>query len=126
MEAIRSHRTLLADPNPIPPLLNKVSAALRKTVSEAHGRLRKERDREVAELEASDLWLKLNPEDGARILESNRLGPIPDLDIGTDQSLINCLEDTTLQGLGRPTPSPKDADRPERERKPRGCWHRRR
>ena len=51
----------------------------------------------MAELEASDLWLKLKPEDGARILVSNRLGPIPDLDIGTDHSLIDCLEDTAIQ-----------------------------
>ena len=35
MEAVRSHRILLTYPNPIPPILNKVTAALRKTVSEA-------------------------------------------------------------------------------------------
>ena len=97
MEAIRSSRTLLTDPNPIPPLLSQVTAALRKTVSEAHGRLRKERDREVAELEASDGWVKLKPQDGARILESNGLEPIPGLDIGTDQALVDCLEATALQ-----------------------------
>ena len=97
VEAIRSQRALLTDPNPVPPLLSKVTAALRKTVSEAHGRLRKERDREVAELEASDDWLKLKPADRARILESNGLGPIHDLAMGTDQALMGCLEDTGLQ-----------------------------
>ena len=97
MEAIRSQRTLLTDPNPVPPFLSHVTASLRRTVSEAHGRLRKERDREVAELEASDYWLKLKPMAGARLLESNGLGLIHDLDIGTDQALIDCLEDTGLQ-----------------------------
>ena len=77
--AIRSQRSLLNDPNPIPPLLSKVTAALRKTVSEAHGRLRKERDREVTKLEKSDDWLKLEPADRARIMVSNGLGPIPDV-----------------------------------------------
>ena len=95
--AIRSQRSLLTDPNPIPPLLSKVTSALRKTVSEAHGRLRKERDQEVNELEKSDQWLKLEPADRARILASNGLGPIPDLAVGTDQTLLDCLEDTGLQ-----------------------------
>ena len=97
MEAIRSQRSLLTDPNPLPPLLSKVTTALRKTVSEAHGHLRKERDREVTELEKSDDWLKLESGDGARILSSNGLGPIPDLTIGTDQALMDCLENVGLQ-----------------------------
>ena len=97
MEAIRSQRSLLTNPNPLPPLLSKVTTALRKTVSEAHGRLRKERHREVTELENSDDWLELNPADGARILTSNGLNPIPDISIGTDQALMDCLEDTGLQ-----------------------------
>lgn len=97
MEAIRSQRTLLTDPNPIPPFLNQVTAALRKAVSEAHGRLRQERDREVAKLEASGDWSILKPHDRARILESNGLGPIPDLDVGSAQALMDCLEETALE-----------------------------
>ena len=97
MDAIRSQRTLLTHPDPVPPLLHAVTAALRKAVSEAHGRLRKERDREVEKLEASDGWVKLKTQDRARILESMGLGPIPDLDVGTDQALMGCLEETALQ-----------------------------
>ena len=97
IEAIRSQRSLLTDPNPLPPLLSNVTTALRKTVSEAHERLRKERDREVTELVKSDDWLNLQAADGAKILASNGLGPIPDLAIGTDQALMDCLEDTGLR-----------------------------
>ena len=97
LEAIRSQRSLLTDPNPLPPLLSQVTTALRKTVTEAHGHLRRERDREVTELEKSDDWLKLEPGDGARILATNGLVPIPDLAIGTDQALMECLEDVGIQ-----------------------------
>ena len=97
IEAIRSQRSLLTNPNPLPPILSKVISALRKSVSEAHERLRKERDREVTELEKSDDWMKLKPADGVRILVSNGLGSISDLAIGTDQALMECLEDTALQ-----------------------------
>ena len=97
IEAIRSQRSLLTDPNPLPPLLSQVTTALRKTVSDAHERLRSERDREVTELEKSDEWQKLQPGDRARILVSNGLGTIPDLAIGTDQALMDCLDDAGLQ-----------------------------
>ena len=41
--------------------------------------------------------MKLKSQDGARILEENGLGTIPDLDIGTDQKLMDCLEDTAIE-----------------------------
>ena len=96
IEAIRSQRSLLTDPNPLPPLLSKVTTALRKTVSEAHSNLRNERDREVTELEKSGDWLKLKSADRKRILASHGLSPIPDLSIGSDQALMDSLEDTGL------------------------------
>ncbi|MDE0429555.1 MAG: BREX system P-loop protein BrxC [Caldilineaceae bacterium] len=95
-EAIRSQRTLLTDPNPIPPLLNQVTTALRKAATEAHGRLRQERDRAVGELETSEVWLQLEPQDRTRILETERLEPIPDLDVGADQTLMDSLEKASL------------------------------
>ena len=96
-DAIRSERSLLNDPKPLPPLLGRTTTALRGAVSDAHGRLAAERDREVAALEASDDWSKLKPRDRTRILESNGLGQVIDLDIGTDQALIECLEETSLK-----------------------------
>ena len=108
MEAIKVGRTLLTNPSPIGPLLLQVTATLREAVSEARERLRDERDREVADLDASDLWLKLEPEDVARILEAHGLGPVPDLDIGDDEALMKCLEgagleDWNVQLLALPT-----------------------
>lgn len=97
VDAIRSDRKLLGDPNPVPPLLSQVTAALRKAVSEAHGRLVSERDREVADLEVSDNWSRLKAGDRARILESNGLGPVHSLDLGSDHALMECLEDTALE-----------------------------
>ena len=97
MEAIRSQRMLLTDPNPIPPLLNQVTAALRKAVFAVHGCLSEKRDQEVAELEASDLWSQLTPENGERILRSRGLGHISSLDMGTDLALMECLGNTGIE-----------------------------
>ena len=96
MEAVRSSRTLLNDPDPVPPLLRRVTAALRKAVSGAHRRLGKECERELAKLEVSEVWAKLKPEDQARILKECGLEPIPELDIGSDQALMDCLLEIAL------------------------------
>ena len=98
VDTIRSDRSLLSEPNPLPPLLGQVTTAVRKAVSDAHGRLVSERDHEVADLEAWDNWSQLKESDRARILESNRLGPVPGLDIGSDHALIECLAETALEG----------------------------
>ena len=94
--AVRSERTLLNSPNPIPPLLNKATTVLRKAVSDRHERLTDERNREVAELEASDNWTKMEPDDRKRILESTGLEPVQEVNIGTEEALLDCLHDTTL------------------------------
>ena len=97
IDAIRSGRALLSDPNPVPPLIIQVTAALRRAVSEAHERLAADRDREVANLEISDSWLKLQAGDRKKIVESNELEPVPTLNVGDDQALMDCLEDTSLK-----------------------------
>ena len=96
MDAVRTGRNILDNPNPLPPLLNQVTNALRKAVSEQHERLKAERDREVGELEAADNWAKIGQEDQKSILKSNELGPVPDLNIGSDLDLLNSLNDTAL------------------------------
>ena len=96
MDAVRTGRNMLDNPSPLPPLLNQFTTALRKAVSEQHGCLKAERDREVAELEASDDWTKIKPDDRKNILDSNELGPVPDLNIGSDEELLRSLNDTTL------------------------------
>ena len=96
MDAVRTGRNMLDNPSPLSPLLNQVTTALRKAVSEQRERLKAERDREVAELEASDDWSKIKPDDRKNILDSNELGPVPDINIGSDEELLRSLNDTTL------------------------------
>ena len=96
MDAVRTGRNMLDNPSPLPPLLNQFTTALRKAVSEQHECLKAERDREVAELEASDDWTKIKPDDRKNILDSSELGPVLDLNIGSDEELLRSLNDTTL------------------------------
>ena len=74
VDAVRSDRSLLSDPNPVPPLLSQVAAALRQAVSDAHRRLAAERVLQVCHLEASADWSKLKAGDRAEDSRVERSG----------------------------------------------------
>ena len=61
--AVQDGRNLLDEVNPISPLLNQVTSALRQAVSEKYAQLDKEREREVTELENQEGWSKAKEEE---------------------------------------------------------------
>ncbi len=94
--AIKDSRTLLDDPDPVSPLLNKVTAALRAELQVARKRLIEAQEREIKALDASQEWQSLAEAERQRILNQNALGPVPQLNIGTDEELLTTLDATTL------------------------------
>jgi len=95
-EAILRQRALLAEPDPVAPLVTALSAALRDAVQAARARLVEARAREVGSLEASEEWGGLSDEERRRIVAANALAPVGDLDIGTDERLLSALDATPL------------------------------
>jgi hypothetical protein len=94
--AIKDSRTLLDDPDPVSPLLNKVTAALRAELQKARERLNESQEREIKALEASQEWQSLAEANRQRILNQNGLGPVAQLTIGTDEDLLATLDSTPL------------------------------
>ncbi len=94
--AIEDSRALLDDPDPVSPLINKVTAALRAELLAARKRLIEAQDREVKSLEASQEWQSLTETDRQRILNQNALGSVPQLNIGTDEELLATLDATSI------------------------------
>ena len=96
VRAILDSRTLLDDPDPIPPLINRVATALRTQLLEARSRLIEVQDREVKTLDASQEWQRLPETDRQHILNQNALGSVPQLHIGTDDDLLAMLDTTSI------------------------------
>jgi len=94
--AIKDSRTLLDDPDPVSPLLNKVTTALRAELQRARKSLIEAQEREIRALETSQEWQSLVEADRQRILNQNALGPVPQLNIGTDEELLATLDATPL------------------------------
>ena len=86
--AIFSDRSLLTDPDPVAPLVSQVAGALREALQGARKRLTDGYEQEIAALKDSPEWLQLPDGVWKNILHANSLGPIPQLQVGTDAELL--------------------------------------
>ena len=92
IEAIRAGRTLLDDPDPVPPLHDRLAGELRSALQAAYQKLRDARQHALDALEASDAWNSLSEGDRHKLLGQHGLGPLPELDVGDDRALLEALD----------------------------------
>jgi len=96
MVAILQQRSLLEELDPVKPLLDKVTTALREAAQDARQRVRDAQQRELKAIEETDEWNKLSDTEWKAIFQVHHLGPIDQLDIGTDDKLLNALNAKSL------------------------------
>lgn len=89
---IRTHRSLLADPDPVGPLLQEVGTGLRQACTQAHQQFRAAYAAQQIRLAQHALWAALAPAKQAGLLLAagalDRSAPL----IGTDAELLAALE----------------------------------
>lgn len=78
------------------PLTAALAASLRGGLQEARARLDESREHEVGTLMASEEWRGLGETERHTILRANALGPVPTLDVGTDDALLAALDAAPL------------------------------
>ena len=100
INAIMSERTLLNDPDPVPPLMASVTDALRSALLNVHKELVENRDRLVSNLLRSDNWANLGEHDRERILQIYLLGSVSEIDVGDRGDLMNLLNESDLKSRG--------------------------
>ena len=96
VDAIRDQRCLLTDPDPVPPLCDKLTQALRETVKQAHQQYEQTHREEMQRLAGSEVWQKLPEEDRGRILRQQGLGDVPQVKLGTQQEVLGSLQQRSL------------------------------
>lgn len=94
--AVRQGRSLLTNPDPVEPLLKQTASSLRSALQERRARLVTALKAELDELQATPEWQKLSPNERQQILNANLLGPVADLQVGTDIDLLHSLETGSL------------------------------
>jgi hypothetical protein len=91
VEAIVEQRCLLAEPDPVPPVCERLTQALRESLGEAHEAFRQTHEQELQRLVESEPWMKL-PEDQRRhILRQQAIGTVPEIKVGTESEVLATL-----------------------------------
>lgn len=91
-EAIRAGRLLLAEPDPVAPVLKALVDLLRQALNAAHAAYEAAYQSAMAVLEADEVWSNIGPADQARILTDVGLEPLTKPDLGSDQALLKALD----------------------------------
>lgn len=98
--AVRQQRALLEEMDPVKPLLDKVSAALREAARGARQAVEEAQQRELTAIAATDEWQHLPDEEWKDIFGQHHLGPIAQPDIGTDEKLLGDMNAKPLAAWG--------------------------
>jgi hypothetical protein len=98
LAAIRDGRQLLDDPDPITPLLQQVTGALRSEVKQRAEELGNAKRAVVEELESWTEWAKLDPADRDVIITQTRLSAETFPDVSSGDRLLDVLDAAPLSG----------------------------
>lgn len=99
-KAIIDNRLLLADPDPVAPVLTEVTDILRKTLNDLKGKYDAESSKGYARLDADENWQKLGDDERTRILvDVGLMNDAPTAKFGTAQDLDCLLEWLSLSAF---------------------------
>ena len=90
--ALEQHRLLLAEPDPVMPLIKSVEDALRKTLRKCHQSYDAEIAKQTKELDQDPSWLELSLDERKAILDSCDLNPDAIPSVANRAELITALK----------------------------------
>jgi hypothetical protein len=99
VDAIEQQRKLLASPDPVPGMVDKLTEALRSALNAAHGKFVREHESRMATLEATPAWRQVTAPQRHEILSTNGVRVLPTIVVGTTEELIETLRHTKLSEL---------------------------
>ena len=96
-QTIESERQLLADPDPVAPLCDKLTQVLREKLTAHHSRYQQLHQDGMAALKQSDAWSKITDDQRHSILAQNGLTAVPGIKVGNEAEVISSLEGMSLE-----------------------------
>jgi hypothetical protein len=99
VDAILEHRSLLANPDPVPGLITILTNALRKEINAAHAACIESHESGLTNLEASSDWQKLSPPQRYDLLTANSVREVPEVAVGTTEEILETLHRIKLTEL---------------------------
>jgi hypothetical protein len=97
--AIRNNRTLLASPDPVPGMVEKLTNALRTALNQAHEKFSKDYDTRLEALTESQSWKQIAQPQRHEILGANGIREMLKIAVGTTEEVLDTLRHTKLSEL---------------------------
>ena len=97
MQTIESDRQLLADPDPVAPLCDKLTQVLRENLTAHHDGYNERHEEGMAGLQQADAWPKLTEAQRQSILNQNGLSTVPGIRVGMEAEVIASLKAMSLE-----------------------------
>jgi len=94
--AIRDGRLLLDEPDPVTPLLEQLTDALRSEIKQRAEQFAEAQRAAVNELESWTQWTELDASDRETLIADAKLVPVAPPDVATDAKLLEALDATPL------------------------------
>ncbi|HZM06471.1 MAG TPA: BREX system P-loop protein BrxC [Candidatus Saccharimonadales bacterium] len=97
MQTIEDERQVLADPDPVAPLCDKLTQLLREKLTAHHSRYQQIYQDGMAALKVADAWSRLGDEQRQSLLVQHGLTAMPGIKVGTEDEVIASLEAMSLE-----------------------------
>jgi hypothetical protein len=94
--AIESSRGLLADPDPVPGLIDQLTQALRTELNKAHSQCKQLQAVGRETLDASPIWNQLKPPQQETLKAEHQLDGVPAIAVGTTEEVLKTLQQAKL------------------------------
>jgi len=96
VEGIRSTRSLLAEPDPVPPLIQSLVGALRAALNALQVELEAAHKVGMAKLDASPAWKKLTQSVRTGLLERFSIKPPLPVAVASEEDVVNAVRNSSL------------------------------
>ena len=97
MDSILVNRSLLAEPNPLKPLLQQVETALRDAITAKLAQYEAEYEDCYRDVSEDANWNKLDSEKQTQLLEKRNLTAIPSIDLSNSAAVYDAIEETSFE-----------------------------
>jgi hypothetical protein len=99
VSAIEQHRKLLANPDPVPGMVEKLTSALRTALNDAHAKFSAEHEARITALVETPAWKQITQPQRYDILSANGIRLLPSIAVGTTEEVLDTLRQTKLSEL---------------------------